>query len=141
MAASALCRSQHANHRLHSFLSGTRSLGSQFASPPTPVALLTSAGWPHDRHPGSTNSHARQRRLFVLQERCRFELRTHASSVRELRDHWAVVEAYDPEEMEEPLVRRQDEMYAHSQEVLERSPGAELVYVEPPTMTRLMPAG
>jgi hypothetical protein len=52
-----------------------------------------------------------------------------------------VVEAYDPEEMEEPLVRRQDEMYAHSQEVLERSPGAELVYVEPPTMTRLMPAG
>jgi hypothetical protein len=81
------------------------------------------------------------RGVFVLQERRRFELRTHASSVREFQDHWAVVEAYDPEEMEEALVRRQDEMFARSHEVLERSPGAELVYVEPATMTRLMPAG
>lgn len=81
------------------------------------------------------------RGLFVLQERRRFELRTHASSVREFQDHWAVVEAYDPEEMEEALVRRQDEMFARSHEVLERSPGAELVYVEPATMSRLMPAG
>jgi hypothetical protein len=79
--------------------------------------------------------------VFVLQERRRFELRTHASSVKEFQDHWAVVEAYDPEEMEEALVRRQDEMFARSHEVLERSPGAELVYVEPATMSRLMPAG
>src|SRR4249919_395679 len=78
---------------------------------------------------------------FVLQERRRFELRTHASSVGEFQDHWAVVGAYDPEEMEEALVRRQDEMFARSQEVLERSPGAELVYVEPATMSRLMPTG
>ena len=80
------------------------------------------------------------RRVFVLQERRRFELRTHASSVRELRDHWAVVGAYDPEEKEEALVRRQDEMYARAHEVLERSPGAELVYVEPATMSQLIPA-
>lgn len=83
---------------------------------------------------------------FVLQERRRFELRTHASSVKELQDHWAVVEAYDPEEMGpeemgEALVPHQDEMFARSHEVLERSPGAELVYVEPATMSRLMPAG
>jgi hypothetical protein len=81
------------------------------------------------------------RGVFVLQERRRFELRTHASSVREFQDHWAVVEAYDPEEMEEALVRRQDEMFARSHEVLERSPGAELVYVEPAMMTRLISAG
>jgi hypothetical protein len=81
------------------------------------------------------------RRVFVLQERRRFELRTHASSVRELRDHWAVVGAYDPEEKEEALVRRQDEMYARAHEVLERSPGAGLVYVEPATMSQLIPAG
>jgi hypothetical protein len=81
-----------------------------------------------------------ERGVFVLQERRRFELRTHASSVREFRDHWAVVGAYDPEEMEEALVRRQDEMFARAHEVLERLPGAELVYVEPATMTRLMPA-
>jgi hypothetical protein len=81
------------------------------------------------------------RGVFVLQERRRFELRTHVSSVREFQDHWAVVEAYDPEETEEALVRRQDEMFARAHEVLERSPGAELVYVEPATMSRLMPAG
>jgi hypothetical protein len=81
------------------------------------------------------------RGVFVLQERRRFEMRTHASSVREFRDHWAVVGAYDPEEMEEALVRRQDEMYARAHEVLERSPGAHLVYVEPATMSRLVPAG
>jgi hypothetical protein len=80
------------------------------------------------------------RGVFVLHGRRRFELRTHATSVRELRDHWAVVGAYDPEEKEQALVRRQDEMYARAHEVFDRSPGAELVYVEPATMSRLMPA-
>lgn len=73
--------------------------------------------------------------------RRRFELRTHASSVREFRDHRVVVGAYDPEEKEEALVRRQDQMYARAHEVLERSPGAELVYVELAMMSRLRPAG
>jgi hypothetical protein len=68
-------------------------------------------------------------------------LRTHAPSVREFRVHWAVVEAYDPGEKEEALVRREDEMYARTHDVLERSPVAELVYVEPATMSRLIPAG
>jgi hypothetical protein len=81
------------------------------------------------------------RGVFVLHARHRFELRTHASSVRELRDHFAVVGAYDLEEKEDALVRQQDEIYARAHEVLDRSPGAELVYVEPATMSRLMPAG
>ena len=79
------------------------------------------------------------RGVFVLEESRRFELRTHASSLQELRDHWAVADAYDPEEKEETLARRQEEMYARAHEVLERSPGAELVYVEPATMSRLTP--
>jgi len=81
------------------------------------------------------------RGVFVLEESRRFELRTHASSLQELRDHWAVADAYDPEEKEETLARRAEEMYARAHEVLERSPGAELVYVEPATMSRLKPAG
>jgi hypothetical protein len=81
------------------------------------------------------------RGVFVLDARHRFELRTHASSVRELRDHFAVVGAYDPEDKEGALVRRQDEMYARAHEVLDRSQASELVYVEPATMSRLMPAG
>ncbi len=76
---------------------------------------------------------------FVLEERRRFELRTHASSVQELRDHWAVTGAYDPEEKAEVLVRRRDEMYARANAALERSPGAELVYTEPAMMSRLVP--
>jgi hypothetical protein len=78
------------------------------------------------------------RGVFVLDARHRFELRTHASSVRELRDHFAVVGAYDPDEKDDALVRQQDEVYARAHEVLDRSPGAELVYVEPATMSRLV---
>jgi len=80
------------------------------------------------------------RGVFVLEKSRRFELRTHASSLKELRDHWAVADAYDPEEKEETLARRAEEMYARAHEVLERWPGAELVYVEP-TMSGLTPAG
>jgi hypothetical protein len=77
------------------------------------------------------------RGLFVLRERRRFEFRIHASSLAELRDHWAVADAYITEEKEETLARRADEMYARADKVLERSPGAELVYVEPATISRL----
>jgi SAM-dependent methyltransferase len=77
---------------------------------------------------------------FAIDDRLRFELRTHASSVTELRDHWVVSGAYDPEEKEETLARQQDEMYARAHQVFERSPGAELIYVEPATMSRLRPA-
>ncbi|HUF58396.1 MAG TPA: hypothetical protein VMR89_02775 [Actinomycetota bacterium] len=80
------------------------------------------------------------RGVFAIDERRRLELRTHASSVKELRDHWAVAGAYDPEEKEETLVRRQDEMYARAKAVLDRSPGAEIAYVEPATMSRLTPS-
>lgn len=80
------------------------------------------------------------RGVFVLEDRRRFELRTHAASVSELRRYWDVYNAYDPEEKDEGLARRQDEMYARSGEVLERSPGAEIVYVEPAMMSRLVPA-
>ena len=80
------------------------------------------------------------RGLFVLEDRRRFELRTHASSLQELRDHWAVADAYDPEEKEETLARLREEMYARAHEVLERSPGAELEFVEPAIMSRLTPS-
>jgi SAM-dependent methyltransferase len=75
--------------------------------------------------------------LFVLEERRIFEFRTYAPSVDELRDHWAVAGAYDPEAKAEELVRRQDEMYARARRALERSPGAELVYTDPTVISRL----
>ncbi len=93
------------------------------------------------RHAEAAVATVVDRGVFVLEESRRFELRTYASSLKELRDHWDVADAYDPEEKEGTLARRQEEMHARAHEVLERSPGAELVYVEPATISRLTPAG
>jgi hypothetical protein len=92
------------------------------------------------RHAGGGDLDRRRPRRLRPRGEPPVRVRTHASSVKELRDHWAVADAYDPEEKEETLARRQEEMYARAHEVLERSPGAELVYVEPATMSRLTPA-
>ena len=96
--------------------------------------------WEEDsRHAEAAVATVVGRGLFVLEESRRFELRKHASSLKELRDNWAVADGYITEEKEETLVRRAEEMYARAHEVLERSPGAELVYVEPATMSLLTP--
>jgi hypothetical protein len=80
--------------------------------------------------------------MFVLEERRRFELRRHGGSVEELRDHWEVAGAYDPEEKEEALLRRRDEMYARAHAVMENAARPfEVVYVEPATMSRLTAFG
>jgi SAM-dependent methyltransferase len=97
--------------------------------------------WEEDsRHAEAAVATVVDRSLFVLQERRRFEFRIHASSLDELRDHWAVADAYITEEKEETLARRAEEMYARADDVLQRSPGAELVYVEPATISRLTPS-
>src|SRR5215510_3911737 len=80
------------------------------------------------------------RGMFVLERTRRFELRTHASSVRELLDHFAVTGAYDPEEKDETLLRFRDAMYERAQAVLDRpATSQELIYVEPARMSRLTP--
>jgi SAM-dependent methyltransferase len=98
--------------------------------------------WEEDcRHGEAAVATVVGRGLFVPEERRRFEFRIHASSLKELRDHWAVADAYITEAKEETLARRAEEMYARAHETLERTPGAELVYVEPATISRLTPAG
>jgi hypothetical protein len=80
------------------------------------------------------------RGLFVLEDDRRFDLMTHAASVSELRHHFAVTGAYDPEETDETLARQQDEMYARAQEALDGASGlSELIYREPARMSRLAP--
>lgn len=82
------------------------------------------------------------RGMFIFEDRRRFELRTHAGSVEELREHWEVAGAYNHEEKEETLLRRQDEMYSRASAVMEDAVGSsEVVYVEPATMSRLTPSG
>jgi hypothetical protein len=81
------------------------------------------------------------RGMFVREDNRRFELRTHAASVGELRDHFEISGAYDPEEKDPALVRQRDEMYSRADEALARAPSTvrELIYVEPARMTRLTP--
>jgi SAM-dependent methyltransferase len=80
------------------------------------------------------------RDLFALEDRRRFELRTYAGSVKEMRDYWAFVGAYDPEEPEETLARLRDEMYGRAATALEAASGvSDLVYVEPAQISRLEP--
>ena len=72
------------------------------------------------------------RGLFVLEDRRRFELLTYAASVKEMRDHWAFVGAYDPEEPEggAPSPARRDVCARRRRWT--RLPGVpDLVYVEP----------
>jgi hypothetical protein len=79
-----------------------------------------------------------RRGVYVFDESRRFKLRTHASSMEELLSHWALADAY-LEEKDASLARRQDEMYERALGFLERSPAAELQYVEPATISRLTP--
>ncbi len=92
------------------------------------------------RHADAAVESVLDRDVFALENRRRFELRTYATSVQEMRDHWALVGAYDPEEPEETLLRRRDEMYARAAAALDAaSPAPDLVYVEPAQMSRLVP--
>jgi SAM-dependent methyltransferase len=80
------------------------------------------------------------REIFVLEDDRRFELRTHAASVKELRDHFAVAGAYDPEEKDEALAKQQDEMYGRAHLALGAATTAsEVIYVDPARMSRLRP--
>ena len=90
------------------------------------------------RHVDAAVATVLDRGAFVLDDRRTFELRIYAASVKELRDHWALVGAYDPEEPEETLMRRRDEMYGRAQAALDAGSGrAEVIYVEPAAMSRL----
>ena len=142
----------HALEEIHRLLRPDGTLIEIHPAVEVPFVEVRSSGELSSRRtiPGSTtrrNSGTRRRRsrrvvdrgVFVLEERRRFELRTHAASVKEMRDTGPWLDAYDPEETEESWSAAQDEMYARAQEALERSPGAELVYVEPATMSRLVP--
>lgn len=76
---------------------------------------------------------------FALDDSRRFELRTWAASVAELREYWDVADAHDPEESPEEVVQLRDAMYARAQIALSDVAGAEVVYVEPARMSRLAP--
>jgi hypothetical protein len=78
--------------------------------------------------------------VFVLDRSREFELRTHSSSVAELRDHFAVSGAYDGDPKDQQLLALQADLYGRVEQVMRRSDGStEVVYCETARMTRLRP--
>lgn len=78
--------------------------------------------------------------VFVLDRSREFELRTHSSSVAELRDHFAVSGAYDADPKDEQLLALQADLYGRVEQVMRTSDRlAEVVYCESARMTRLRP--
>ena len=55
--------------------------------------------------------------IFALDDSRRFDLRTRATSVAELREYWEAADAYEPEESPPELVRLRDAMYARRKQL------------------------
>lgn len=81
-----------------------------------------------------------QRGLFAIEGSREFELMTYASSIRELRDYWAMIGAYDDDPKEEALEAQVTETFARAEEVMQRiGEEAEVAYDERAFITRLNP--
>ena len=91
------------------------------------------------RHADEALEEVVRRGLFRIEGRNEFEVVTHASSVAEMRDYWAKYGAFDDEPKDEAITKRQDEVYAGANEIMENSPGAEITYHERARITRLNP--
>ncbi len=80
--------------------------------------------------------------IFMVDRSREFELRTHSSSVAELRDHFAVSGAYDADPKDEHLLALQADLYGRVENALRTSGrSAEVVYCERARMARLRPRG
>lgn len=78
--------------------------------------------------------------VFMVDRSREFELRTHSSSVAELRDHFAVSGAYDADPKDEHLLALQTDLYGRVEQVMRTSDrSAEVIYCERALMTRLRP--
>jgi hypothetical protein len=80
--------------------------------------------------------------LFALDADRDFEFLWYASSVRELRDHFAIVGGYDESPASPGITRLRDELYQRAQETMDRLGfDAQVVYREQARISRLIPSG
>jgi hypothetical protein len=78
------------------------------------------------------------RGLFILEGEATFDFFTHATSVRELREFFAVSGAYDAAPKDETLARRQDDLYDRVEVLMAPAGGlTTVVYNERAHMNRL----
>jgi hypothetical protein len=82
-----------------------------------------------------------ERGLFARVADREFDFLTHASSVRELRDFFALASAYDESPASPRITRLRDEVYGRATEVMDASgDDAQLIYREGVRASRLIPA-
>jgi SAM-dependent methyltransferase len=82
------------------------------------------------------------RGLFTLDADREFEFLWYASSVRELRDYFAIVGGYDESPASPRITRLRDELYRRAKETMDRlRTDARVVYREQARISRLIPSG
>jgi hypothetical protein len=81
------------------------------------------------------------RGLFARDADREFEFLWYASSVRELRDHFALMGGYDQSPGSPRITRLRDQLYRRAQETVDRlRTDAEVVYRERARISRLIPS-
>jgi len=81
-----------------------------------------------------------QRRLFVIERSGEFDLTTFASSVAELREFFAKIDAYDDGPKDDALEAQRTAQYARVEEIMRAAgDGAEVAFHERGRITRMNP--
>ncbi len=81
-----------------------------------------------------------ERDLFAVDQRAEFDFLTYASSVRELRDYWEELNAFEDEPKDEALIAREKDLYTQVEKIIQvYGPGVEAAIHERVRIARLRP--
>jgi len=81
-----------------------------------------------------------ERHLFAVDRYAEFDFLTYASSVRELRDYWEELNAFETDPKDDAIIAREEELYAQVEEIMRASgTGVEVAIHEKARLTRLSP--
>ena len=81
-----------------------------------------------------------ERDIFTVDRRAEFDFLTYAASVRELRDYWEELNAFEDDPKDEALIEREEDLFAQVEEIMRASgAGAEVAIHERVRIARLRP--
>jgi hypothetical protein len=81
-----------------------------------------------------------ERNLFAVDRRAEFDFLTYGSSIRELREYWDELNAYEGDPKDEETIARVEKLYAKVMQIMqETGVGAEVAIHERARIARLRP--
>ena len=81
-----------------------------------------------------------ERELFAVERRAEIDFLTYASSVRELRDYWEELNAFEVDPQDEAILAREEDLYAQVEKIVQASgAGAEVAIHERVRIAMLRP--